>query len=67
MYVFIVFIYLQAIFVIKDQFSLDLRNLIGDIVSVRQNVKIHMSGCKVNMFVMHVQVLYRFYRCLLFI
>ena len=62
MYVFIVFIYLQAIFAIKDQFRLDLRTLIGDTVSVRQNVNV-MSGCRVNMFVMPVQVLRPFYRC----
>ena len=59
MYVFIVFIYLQAMFVIKDQFSLDFNYLIGDIVSVNAYEWIR----RVNMFVMHVQVLYRFYRC----
>ena len=38
MYVFFVFIYFQAFFVIQDHFRLDLKTLIGDIVSVRQNV-----------------------------
>ena len=37
-----------------------LRTLIGGKASVRQNVNVYMSGCRVNMFVMPVQVLYCF-------
>ena len=38
MYVFIVFIYLQESFVIKDQFSLDFKDFNWRIVSVPQNI-----------------------------
>ena len=39
MYILIVLIYLQAIFIIKGQCIIDCKDLIADMVSVLQNVE----------------------------
>ena len=53
-YDFIVLIYLQTIFVIKDQFSLDFNDLNWRYRTVCQKVNV-ISGCRLNTFVMPVQ------------
>ena len=49
MYVFIMFIYLQAIFAIKDQFWVDFEDFNWRYSQCSKNVNV-MSGCRVNIF-----------------